>query len=40
MLKKMLCVLLAVLLCPVIALAEDSAAGMLTSQELLDCRLW
>lgn len=36
MMKKMLCVLLAVLLCPVMALAEDSAAGMLTSQELLD----
>ncbi len=34
--KKMLCVLLALLLCPVISLAEDSAAGMLTSQELQD----
>lgn len=32
--KKMLCVLLALLLCPMISLAEDSAAGMLTSQEL------
>ena len=36
MMTKMLCVLLAVLLCPVFALAEDSAGGMLTSQELLD----
>ena len=36
MMKKMLCVLLAVLLCPVFALAEDSAGGMLTSQELMD----
>lgn len=36
MMKKILCVLLAVLLCPVFALAEDSAGGMLTSQELLD----
>ena len=36
MMKKMLCVLLAVLLCPVFTLAEDSAGGMLTSQELLD----
>ncbi len=36
MMKKMLCVLLALLLCPMISLAEDSAGGMLTSQELLD----
>ena len=34
MMKKMLCVLLALLMCPVLALAEGSAAGMLTSQEL------
>ena len=32
--KKMLCVLLAVLLCPVMALAEESLAGPLTYQEL------
>ena len=36
MMKKMLCVLLALLLCPVLTLAEESAAGMLTSQELVD----
>lgn len=34
MMKKMLCVLLAMLLCPVLAMAEESAAGMLTGQEL------
>ena len=34
MMKKMLCVLLAMLLCPVLATAEESAAGLLTSQEL------
>lgn len=32
--KKMLCMLLVMVLCPVIALAEDSAAEMLTWQEL------
>lgn len=36
MMKKMLCVLLALLMCPVLALAEESAAGMLTGQELND----
>ena len=36
MMKKMLCALLALMLCPVLALAEESAAGMLTSQELVD----
>lgn len=36
MMKKMLCVLLVLLLCPVLTLAEESAAGMLTSQELVD----
>lgn len=35
MLKKMLCLLLAVLLCPA-ALAEDSGAGMLSYRELAD----
>lgn len=34
MMKKMLCVLLVLVMCPVLALAESSAAGMLTSQEL------
>lgn len=36
MLKKWLCMLLALLLCPLSALAEESAAGMLTHQELTD----
>lgn len=36
MMKKMLCVLLTLVLCPVLAMAEESAAGMLTSQELAD----
>ena len=34
--KKMLCVLLAVLLCPVMALAEESLADVLTYQELVN----
>lgn len=34
--KKLLCVLLALLLCPALTLAEESAAGMLTHQELSD----
>ncbi len=36
MLKKWLCVLLALLLCPALARGEESAAGMLTDQELTD----
>lgn len=36
MMKKMLCVLVALMLCPMMALAEDSAGSMLTSRELLD----
>ena len=36
MLKKMLCLLLAVLLCPVMALAEDFSAGTLSCRELTD----
>lgn len=36
MLKKYLCMLLALLLCPLAALADESAAGMLTHQELTD----
>lgn len=36
MLKKWLCVLLALLLCPVLAPAEESAAGMLTGQEVTE----
>ena len=36
MMKKMLCALLALMLCPMFALAEDSSAGMLTSRELQD----
>lgn len=34
--KKLLCLLLALMLCPVLTWAEDSAAGMLTLQELSD----
>lgn len=34
MMKKILCLLLALLLCPVFALAEDSAADMLSCKEL------
>lgn len=34
--KKLLCLLLALLLCPALAPAEESAAGMLTIQELND----
>ena len=36
MFKKLLCMLLALLLCPMLVLAEDSEAGMLTSGELMD----